>query len=64
MSLQYIKIRYEKSDLKMSGSNTFPKYYRNKFISKVDMNTLSTYQIEHIFSWDFQTTVDMFFYVY
>ena len=50
MSLRDIKIRYEKSDLKMSGSNTFPKYYRNKFISKVDMNTLSTYQIEHIFS--------------
>ena len=47
MTLQYIKDRYKK----MSGSKTvLLKYFFNRFISSVDINTLSTYQIEHIFS--------------
>ena len=47
MTLQYIKDRYKK----MSGSKTvLLKYFFNRFISSVDINALSTYQIEHIFS--------------
>ena len=60
MTLQYIKDRYKK----MSGSKTvLLKYFFNRFISSVDINTLSTYQIEHIFSWDFQIVTNMVLYV-
>ena len=45
----------------MSGSKTLlSKNYGNKFI---DMNTLSTYKIDHVFSWDFQTVTDRFLHV-